>query len=115
MKKLVKFTTKEVVKEVEKEIELPAYFCMGDTVPSSVGRGEYFQPIVQIDSPDSSGCMISASMLGYKGHKSLSFGINPHEAGEIVEQWTQVPESEWLIAVERLKADIDGKGVEGEQ
>lgn len=115
-KKLVKFTTKEVVKEVEKEIELPAYFCMSSKfLPSSVGRGEYFQPIVRIDSPDSSGCMISASMLDYKGHAGLSFGINPYEAGGVIENWTQVPESEWLIAAERLKADIDGKEAQGEQ
>lgn len=115
MKKLVKFTTKEVVKEVEKEIELPAYFCMGVTLPSSVGRGEYFHPIVRIDSPDGSGCMISASMLGYKGHKSLSFGKNPYDVGEVIENWTQVSESEWLAAVAMLKADIDGKEVQGEQ
>lgn len=114
MKKLIKFKTIEVVKEVEKEIDLPAYFCMGNVMPSSVGVGESFSSIVRIDDEVSSGCMISASMLGYKGHKALSFGRNPYDAGEIVEKWTQVSESEWLIAADRLKADIDGKGVQGE-
>lgn len=115
MEKLVKFTTKEVVKEVEKEIELPAYFCMSSNfLPSKVGKGEYFNPIVRIDNPDISGCMISSSMLGFKGHTGISFGRSPYEAGEIVEDWTQVPESEWLAAVALLKADIDGEEVGNE-
>lgn len=108
MKKLVKFTTKEVVKEVEKEIELPAYFCMGTSLPSKTEYGEYFSSIVKISDPDKRGVSISSDhKLGGDQVNTYSFDRSCHSNAEVVERWNQVPESEWLKAVEFVKRDID--------
>ena len=108
MKKLVKFTTKEVVKEVEKEIELPAYFCMGNNLPSKTEYGEYFSSMVKISDPDKRGISISAghNLLGDRAN-FYSFDRSFRSNAEVVEKWKQVPESEWLKAVEYVKRDID--------
>lgn len=108
MKKLVKFTTKEVVKEVEKEIELPAYFCMSDSLPSKTEYGEYFGVIVKISDPEKRGVMITSSncIIGNEGN-IYAFGVSCFDDAEVVEKWNQVPESEWLKAVEYVKRDID--------
>lgn len=108
MKKLLKFTTKEVVKEVEKEIELPAYFCMGTSLPSKTEYGEYFSPIVKIIDPNKRGVSISADHnLMEDQVNTYNFGRSCHSNAEVVEKWNQVPESEWLKAVEYVKRDID--------
>ena len=108
MKKLVKFTTKEVVKEVEKEIELPAYFCMSNSLPSKTEYGEYFSPIVKIIDPDKRGVSILAD-LKLRGNQvnTYSFDKSCYSNAEVVEKWKQVTESEWLKAVEYVKRDID--------
>lgn len=111
MKKLVKFTTREVVKEVEAEIELPAYFCMGNSLPSGAKYGDYFSSMVRITDAEKQGEMISASGIE---DGCISFSRNPFGLDEVIRDWTQVTESEWLAAVALLKADIDGKEVEGE-
>ena len=108
MKKLVKFTTKEVVKEVEKEIELPAYFCMGDSLPSEADYGQYFSSVVKISDPEKRGVSISAShKFGGDEGNTYDFARSCHTNTEVVEKWKQVPESEWLKAVEFVKRDID--------
>lgn len=121
MKKLVKFTTREVVKEVEAEIELPAYFCMGDSLPSEAKYGDYFSKMVRITDAEKRGASISATHMIFSSAPSMytrssiyEFCRSCHDNTEVVQKWTQVPESEWLAAVALLKADIDGKEVEGE-
>lgn len=110
MKKLVKFTTKEVVKEVECEIELPAYFCLDSKfLPSKAGKGDYFTATVRLSDTDGNGQMISSANNIDKNGGCVSFGRNPFEVGEVLNRWKQVPESEWLAAVALLKADIDGE------
>lgn len=112
MKKLVKFTTKEVVKEVEKEIELPAYFCMSSKfLPSQNMYIGYFSPITKITDPDKKSPMITSNREGDGVAYGRCFASNI----EVVQTWTQVPESEWLAAMELLKADIDREEVQGEQ
>lgn len=111
MKKLVKFTTKEVVKEVEKEIELPAYFCSGQFMPSQNMDGGYFSPITKITDPDKKSPMITYNGEGCGVAYGRCFASNL----QVAHHWTQVPESEWLAAMALLKADIDGKEVQGEQ
>lgn len=108
MEKLVKFTTKEVVKEVEKEIELPAYFCMGECLPSETDYGRYFSSMVKISAPEKRGIRISASHK-FDGDDGCTyeFGRSCHENASVVQEWKQVPESEWLKAVEYVKRDID--------
>lgn len=114
MKKLTKFTTKEVVKEVGKEIELPAYFCMSSKfLPSKAGKGDYFNSTVRLSDTDGNGQMISAVNIGENGG-CISFGRSPFGVDEVLDKWTQVSESEWLAAVALLKADIDGGEVGNE-
>lgn len=109
MKKIVKFTTKEVVKVVEKEIELPAYFCMGSSLPSGAKYGDYFSSMVKITDAEKRGVSISAShRLSKDEGNTYEYGRSCHENSVVVQEWTQVPESEWLAAMALLKADIDG-------
>lgn len=110
MKKLVKFTTKEVVKEVEKEIELPAYFCNGSGRPSVSGYGEYFGVIMKISDPEKQGVMITSSHnLSGDEVNTYTFGGSCFSNSEVMSgsNFTQVAESEWLKAVEYVKRDID--------
>lgn len=110
-KKLVKFTTKEVVRVVEKEIELPAYFCSGKFMPSQNMDGGYFSPITKITDPDKKSPMITSNGDGCGVAYGRCFASNL----QVVQDWIQVPESEWIAAMTLLKADIDGKEVQGEQ
>jgi len=102
MKKIKKFTSRVEVKEVEKEIELPAYFLYGSFKPSESEYGEYFSPIVKISDENERGVCITA------GHSNdtHSFGRSPWDNGRVVSEFTQTTKEEWDIAVQRVIQDI---------
>ena len=102
MKKLIKFKTVEVVKEVELEIELPAYFIFGKGKPSD---GEYFN-IIKVTDPEKRAEKIESPFNS--NDRLFEYGRSPWLNGDIVsdDRFTQVDESEWDIAVERLIKEI---------
>lgn len=103
MKKLIKFKTVEVVKEVELEIELPAYFIFGKGKPSN---GGYFN-IIKVTDPDGGTEKIEAPYGSYDPY--FTYGRSTWEPDEIVsddDKFTQVDESEWDLAVDMLIKSI---------
>ena len=102
MKKLVKFTTREVVREVEKEIELPAYFILSNGKPSD---GEYFN-IMKVTDPEKKPERIESPFNPIDQH--FTYGNASWTASEIVtdNRFTQVDESEWDLAVYMLIKSI---------
>lgn len=102
MKKLIKFKTVEVAKEVELEIELPAYFVYGEGKPSD---GGYFN-IVKVTDPEKRAEKISSPFPELR--LNLSYGDSPWPASRIVSEneFTQVDKSEWDLAVDMLIKSI---------
>ena len=105
MKKIKKFTSRVEVKEVEKEIELPAYFLYGSFKPSESEYGEYFSPIVKISDENERGVCITA---GHSYNDTHSFGRSPWDNYRVVSEseFTQTTKEEWDIAVQRVIQDI---------
>lgn len=104
MKKIKKFTSRVEVKEVEKEIELPAYFLYGNFKPSESEYGEYFSPIVKISDENERGVYISVDY--YNGIHT--FNRSPWDNYRVVSEskFTQTTKEEWDIAVQRVIQDI---------
>lgn len=102
MKKLVKFKTVEVVKEVELEIDLPAYFILGIGKPSD---GGHFN-IVKVTDPEKRAEKIESPFDSITSH--FAYGSSAWEVDEIAadNRFTQVDESEWGIAVDMLIKSI---------
>ena len=100
MKKLIKFKTTKVVKEVELEIELPAYFVYGSRKPSD-GAGVYFS-IAKVTDPESAAEWISSPF----NHEDPFFRYSKcaWDPSGIVnnDSFTQVDKSEWDLAVDML-------------
>ena len=105
MKTIVKFTEKEIVREVEKEIELPAYFVHAETfAPSKADQNDgYFGAIVKITDAE-----CRAKIILHDGYGGVQFGASPWENGEVLQDFTQVDKSEWDAAVALLQKDIGG-------
>lgn len=105
MKKLIKLKTIEVVKEIEKEIELPAYFIYGAGKPSD-GYGIYFN-VVKVTDPESDAESIQGP-FGF-GHHFFTYSRSPWTPTEIVsnERFTQVDKSEWDLAVDMLIKELN--------
>ena len=106
MKKIKKFTSRVEVREIEKEIDLPAYFLLidGSSKPSDVEHGAYFDPIVKIVDENEQGVYIGFDILNGT-HK---FDRSPWDNYEVVSEFTQTTKEEWDIAVSRVIKDING-------
>lgn len=102
MKKLIKFKTIEVVKEIEKEIELPAYFILGKGKPSD---GGYFN-IVKVTDPESDAEAIQ-SPFDFTD-RFFKYAKSVWTPNEIVsdDRFIQVDESEWDLAVDMLIKEV---------
>lgn len=105
MKTIVKFTEKEIVREVEKEIELPAYFANSEKfAPSKADQnGGYFSAIVKINDAE-----CRAKCILYNGYRGVEFGRSPWGNVEVLQNFTQVDKSEWDVAVALLQKEIGG-------
>lgn len=105
MKTIVKFTEKEIVREVEKEIELPAYFSHSPTyAPSKANQYDgFFSAIVKITDTE-----CRAKCIAHDGCGGVQFGSSPWENGEVLQNFTQVDKSEWDAAVALLQKEIGG-------
>lgn len=106
MKKIKKFTSRVEVKEVEKEIELPAYFLYGNFKPSESEYGEYFSPIVKISDENERGVYIGFCLTVEDSKGVHTFNRSPWDNGRVVSEFTQTTKEEWDIAVQRVIQDI---------
>lgn len=105
MNKIKKFTSRVEVRELEKEIELPAYFLLGNGAfkPSDTEHGGYFDPIVKIVDENELGVYIGFDSI-YRTHR---FDRSPWSNYEVVSEFTQTTKDEWDIAVQRVINDIN--------